>query len=82
MKTAEAAPFAGQIFVITGTLHSMTREDAKAKLLALGAKVSDSVSKKTNYLIAGENAGSKLSKAQALGIKILSEEEFLQLLIV
>jgi len=81
-KTAESAPFAGQTFVITGTLHSMTREDAKAKLLALGAKVSDSVSKKTNYLIAGENAGSKLSKAQALGIKILSEEEFLQLLIV
>ncbi len=81
-KTAESAPFAGQTFVITGTLHSMTREDAKAKLLALGAKVSDSVSKKTSYLIAGEKAGSKLDKAQALGVKILSEEEFLQLLIV
>jgi DNA ligase (NAD+) len=81
-KTAESAPFAGQTFVITGTLHNMTREDAKVKLLALGAKVSDSVSKKTSYLIAGEKAGSKLDKAQALGVKILSEEEFLQLLIV
>jgi len=60
----------------------MTREDAKAKLLALGAKVSESVSQKTSYLIAGEKAGSKLDKAQALGVKILSEEEFLQLLIV
>ncbi len=82
VKILESAPFAGQTFVITGTLHNMTREDAKAKLLALGAKVSESVSKKTSYLIAGEKAGSKLDKAQALGVKILSEEEFLQLLIV
>ncbi|MEZ5670886.1 MAG: NAD-dependent DNA ligase LigA [Thiotrichaceae bacterium] len=70
----------GQTFVITGTLSSLTREEAKAKLLELGAKVSESVSKKTNYVIAGEKAGSKLEKAQNLGVKILSEQEFLQLL--
>jgi len=80
VKTPESLPFAGQTFVITGTLASLTREEAKAKLLALGAKVSESVSKKTSYVIVGEKAGSKLDKAQSLGIKILAEDEFLQLL--
>jgi DNA ligase (NAD+) len=74
------ATLVGKTFVITGTLSSLSREEAKAKLLALGAKVSESVSKKTSYVIAGEKAGSKLDKAQQLGIPILSEEELLQLL--
>lgn len=79
---AAMGAFSGQTFVITGTLQSLTREEAKAKLLALGAKVSESVSKKTHYVVAGEKAGSKLDKAQSLGVKILSEAEFLQLLTV
>ncbi len=75
-----SAKFVGQTFVITGTLSTMSREAAKEKLLADGAKVSGSVSKKTTALIAGENAGSKLSKAQGLGVPVLTEEAFLKLL--
>lgn len=71
---------AGNTYVITGTLESMTRDEAKEKLLALGAKVSGSVSKKTTALIAGENAGSKLTKANELGTTILNENDFLLLL--
>ncbi|MFD2228792.1 NAD-dependent DNA ligase LigA [Alkalimarinus sediminis] len=70
----------GKTFVITGTLSQMTREEAKEKLLALGAKVSGSVSKKTYCLIAGEAAGSKLTKAEALGIKVMNEQEFIDML--
>ncbi|BBL71032.1 NAD-dependent DNA ligase LigA [Methylogaea oryzae] len=73
-------PLLGQIFVLTGTLESMTRDEAKDKLLALGAKVAGSVSKKTNYVVAGSEAGSKLVKAEALGVEILSETAFLALL--
>jgi DNA ligase (NAD+) len=73
-------PLHGQTFVITGTLASMSREEAKAKLEALGATVSGSVSKQTDGLIAGEKAGSKLTKAQSLGVKVLNETEFLALL--
>ncbi|MBP9727429.1 MAG: NAD-dependent DNA ligase LigA [Gammaproteobacteria bacterium] len=69
----------GKIFVLTGTLSSMSREEAKEKLQALGAKLSESVSKKTNYVVAGEEPGSKLQKAQALGVSILDEIEFLKL---
>ncbi|WP_373280431.1 BRCT domain-containing protein [Methylogaea oryzae] len=58
----------------------MTRDEAKDKLLALGAKVAGSVSKKTNYVVAGSEAGSKLVKAEALGVEILSETAFLALL--
>lgn len=75
-------PLAGQTAVITGTLvtSGMSRDDAKAKLEALGAKVAGSVSAKTSFVVAGEKAGSKLTKAQDLGVKVLDEAEFLQLL--
>ena len=66
--------------VFTGTLVSLTRSEAKSKALAMGAKVAGSVSSNTDYVIAGESAGSKLKKAQELGVKIISEEDFAQLL--
>ena len=68
--------FNGKTVVVTGTLQNYSRGEIKAKLESLGAKVSGSVSKKTDYVIAGEEAGSKLTKAQDLGVTILSEEEF------
>lgn len=73
--TGQAATLEGLTFVITGTLPSMDRKEAAALIEAHGGKVTGSVSKKTNYLLAGENAGSKLTKAQDLGIEILTEEE-------
>jgi len=72
--------FAGKTFVLTGTLPSMGRDEAAAKIEAAGGKVSGSVSKKTDFVLAGTEAGSKLEKAQELGIKILDEAEFLKLL--
>jgi DNA ligase (NAD+) len=74
------APFAGKTFVLTGTLPTLTREEATAKIEALGGKVTGSVSKKTDFVLAGEEAGSKLTKAQELGVKILDEAEFLKML--
>jgi len=71
--------FAGKVFVLTGTLPSMTREEAKAKIESLGGKVTGSVSKKTDFVLAGEEAGSKLDKAQKLGVKIIDEKEFRRL---
>lgn len=68
--------FNGKTVVVTGTLQNYSRGEIKAKLESLGAKVSGSVSKKTDYVIAGEEAGSKLTKAQDLGITVLSEDEF------
>jgi DNA ligase (NAD+) len=65
--------------VLTGTLPTLTREEATAKIEALGGKVSGSVSKKTDFVLEGEDAGSKLTKAQELGVKILNETEFLKL---
>ena len=65
--------------MLTGTLPTLTREEATAKVESLGGKVSGSVSKKTDYVLAGEEAGSKLDKAQKLGVKILNEAEFLRL---
>lgn len=72
--------FAAMTFVLTGTLTQMTRDEAQARVEFFGGKVSGSVSKKTTYVVAGEKAGSKLRKAQELGISILTEEEFLQML--
>jgi len=71
---------AGNTYVLTGTLSSMTRDDAKQALEALGAKVTGSVSKKTTAVIAGESAGSKLTKAEKLGVTVVTEDELQQLL--
>ncbi|MBR0353869.1 MAG: NAD-dependent DNA ligase LigA [Oscillospiraceae bacterium] len=72
--------FAGLTFVLTGTLSRYTRDEASAIIESYGGKASGSVSKKTSYVLAGENAGSKLTKAEALGIRILSEEEFSEMI--
>ncbi|HYE29888.1 MAG TPA: NAD-dependent DNA ligase LigA [Methylomirabilota bacterium] len=77
--TAGTLPLSGLTFVLTGTLPTLKREEAAARIESLGGKVSGSVSKKTNYLLAGEDAGSKLEKAQTLGVKIINEAEFLAL---
>ncbi|NNG42475.1 NAD-dependent DNA ligase LigA [Pseudoalteromonas sp. NEC-BIFX-2020_002] len=76
----ESQPLAGLTYVLTGTLSVLNRNDAKARLQQLGAKVSGSVSAKTDALIAGEKAGSKLTKAQDLGIEILTEDDLIALL--
>ncbi len=74
------SPFAGKTVVLTGSLSILSRDDAKARLVALGAKVAGSVSKKTDLVIAGEAAGSKLAKAQELGIEVIDEAEMIRLL--
>ncbi len=77
---AAELPLAGQVYVITGTLSEMGRDDAKSYLQALGAKVTGSVSAKTDCLLAGEKAGSKLTKAEGLGIEVLDEAGFIEML--
>lgn len=79
-KSEGELPLAGQTWVVTGTLERMGRDDAKAHLETLGAKVAGSVSKNTTQLLAGEKAGSKLEKAQSLGISIINEKDFLDIL--
>ncbi len=70
----------GRTFVLTGTLPTLTREEAAAKIEAAGGKVTGSVSKKTDFVLAGTDAGSNLAKAQELGVQILDEAEFLIML--
>jgi DNA ligase (NAD+) len=77
---AAAGPFAGKTIVLTGTLPSLSREQATAMIEAAGGKTSSSVSKKTDFVLAGAEAGSKLTKAQELGVKILDEAEFRKML--
>jgi len=80
METGGSNELEGLTFVLTGSLETMSREEGGDKIRARGGKVSSSVSKKTSYLVAGESAGSKLAKAEALGVTILNEEQFIALL--
>ena len=80
IKKKVAGRLAGKIFVLTGTLPNITREDAKQRIEAAGGKVTGSVSKKTDYVVAGEDPGSKLDKANSLGVPVLGEPELLALL--
>jgi len=73
---AEAGPLEGKTVVVTGTLEGFDRKTAQAAIRAAGGKAAGSVSRKTDYLLAGENAGSKLAKAQELGVEVLDEEAF------
>jgi DNA ligase (NAD+) len=79
-KRKKSSQLEGLTFVLTGTLPNLTREEAKAKIEAAGGRVSGSVSKKTNYVVAGDDSGSKLDKARELGVKVLDEAELEELL--
>jgi DNA ligase (NAD+) len=76
----EGGPLAGKTVVVTGTLKNYQREEIEEKIVSLGGRASSSVSKKTDYVVAGESPGSKLDKAKALGVKVISEEEFEKLI--
>ncbi len=80
VRSADALPLKDKTVVLTGTLSSMERNQAKERLIALGAKVTGSVSKNTDLVIAGEKAGSKLTKAEKLGVEVLDEDAFLKLI--
>ncbi|MDO6446160.1 NAD-dependent DNA ligase LigA [Colwellia sp. 1_MG-2023] len=80
VKSEDQQPLLNQTFVLTGTLNQMGRNEAKGHLQSLGAKVSGSISAKTHFLVAGEKAGSKLTKAQDLGVEVLTEQDMLNLL--
>ncbi len=75
MERAAPAPLAGQTWVLTGTLEQLTRDEAKARLQALGAKVAGSVSAKTTQVVAGPGAGSKLDRATELGVPVMDEDD-------
>jgi len=79
-KRVVGTALAGMTFVLTGTLPTLTRDEAKAKIEAAGGQVSGSVSKKTSFVVAGEEAGSKLEKAEQLGVKVLDEAGLLEIL--
>jgi DNA ligase (NAD+) len=79
-KPKHELPLAGKTFVITGTLEAMSREDAKARLQALGAKVAGSVSKRTDAVIVGADAGSKAAKADELGVRKMTESDLERML--
>lgn len=78
--TKESAKFAGKTFVLTGTLETLGRDEAKEKIRELGGDVSGSVSKNTDYVVAGSEPGSKYDEAQKLGVKIIDEKEFLNMI--
>ena len=79
MTNVKENPFTGKTIVATGKLEHFTRDEINTTILSLGGKPGSSVTKKTDYLICGEKAGSKLTKAQSLGIPVLSETEFLEM---
>jgi DNA ligase (NAD+) len=80
IKKKAGGPLVGLTFVLTGTMPNLAREDAKAKIELAGGKVTGSVSKKTDYLVAGEDAGSKLDKAKEIGVKVIDEGQLLDLI--
>lgn len=80
VRVEKGGTFAGKTFVLTGTLPTLSRDEASDMIRAAGGKTSSSVSAKTDYLLAGENAGEKLEKANELGIKVIDEEEFRNML--
>jgi DNA ligase (NAD+) len=79
-KKQRSTQLAGQTFVLTGTLPSLTREEAKKRIEDAGGKTAGSVSKKTNYVVAGEDAGTKLDKARQLNVQVIDEAKLLSLL--
>ena len=80
LSSYQVIKFQGQTFVVTGSLKSLSRDEAKAKIRELGGQVSESVSKKTSYVVVGAEPGSKAEKAEKLGVKVLNEKEFLELI--